>query len=62
VDQLLVLKLNNPHAILGSPDDMKLRSCLTLFSVAAPDELRFKQALDKFYPDGPDDKTFALLR
>lgn len=37
VDQLLALKLSNPHAIVGSPDDMKLRSCLTLFSAAVPD-------------------------
>ena len=62
VDQLLALKLSNPHAIFGSPDDMKLRSCLTLFSAAAPDEPRFRQALDKFYPDGPDDKTLEQLR
>ena len=36
-DQLLGPKLSNPHAIFGSPDDMKLRSCLTLFSAAVPD-------------------------
>lgn len=36
-DPLLGPKLGNPHAIFGSPDDMKLRSCLTLFSAAVPD-------------------------
>ena len=38
--------------ILGSPDDLKFRSCLTLFAEAASkdtDRTLFKQALDQFY-------------
>lgn len=61
VDQLLALKLSNPHAIFGSPDDMKLRSCLTLFGTAAAEQTRFGEALAKFYPDGPDETTLELL-
>ncbi|GGI54779.1 calpastatin [Oxalicibacterium solurbis] len=61
VDLLLTLNMSNPHGIFGSPDDLKLRSCLTLFDAVAPDESRFKEALDRFYPDGPDGETLGLL-
>ena len=61
VDQLLALKISNPHAIFGSPDDMKLRSCLTLFAAIAVEEPRFEEALAKFYPNGPDEATLELL-
>jgi uncharacterized protein (DUF1810 family) len=49
--------------ILGSPDDLKFRSCLTLFSQAASnrsDQTLFEQALHQFY-DGSDPRTPQLL-
>ena len=46
--------------ILGSPDDLKFRSCLTLFSLADPDEAVFRQALQRFYAGRPDPRTLAL--
>lgn len=51
--------------ILGSPDDLKLRSCLTLFRLAASDQADrtlFTQALDQFYDGKPDPHTMDLLR
>ena len=51
--------------ILGSPDDLKLRSCLTLFGQAASDQSDrglFKEALDQFYGGEPDRRTLELLR
>jgi len=47
--------------ILGSPDDLKLRSCLTLFSQVAPDHPLFPLALAQFYAGGPDLRTLELL-
>ena len=47
--------------ILGSPDDMKFRSSMTLFAVVAPDGLLFRQALDRFFVDGPDPLTLQRL-
>ena len=45
--------------ILGSPDDLKFRSCLTLFrAVSAPP---FQAALDRFYDGAPDPLTLELL-
>lgn len=48
------------HEVFGSPDDLKLRSCLTLFRLAAPQEPLFLQALERFYQGAPDESTLAL--
>ncbi|WP_028464534.1 DUF1810 domain-containing protein [Nisaea denitrificans] len=50
--------------IFGSPDDMKFRSCLTLFEAAAENEedsALFGRALDLFYDGMRDDRTLSLL-
>ena len=50
--------------ILGSPDDLKFRSCLTLFTEAASDgsdRMLFKEALNQFYNGMPDRRTLELL-
>jgi len=43
--------------ILSYPDDLKFRSCLTLFQLAAPEEALFTQCLDKYYGGVPDPRT-----
>jgi len=51
--------------ILGSPDDLKFRSCLTLFREATyekSDQSLFAEALKQFYNDEPDPRTLELLR
>lgn len=53
------------YDILGSPDDLKFRSCLTLFLEAASDpadRALFSQALDQFYEGQRDETTLARLR
>jgi uncharacterized protein (DUF1810 family) len=47
--------------IFGSPDDMKLRSCATLFTRVAPPGSVFEQLLDKYFRGQPDEKTLHLL-
>jgi uncharacterized protein (DUF1810 family) len=50
------------HAIFGSPDDLKFRSCMTLFSRAADDaDNPFRQALDRWCDGRPDEQTLALI-
>ena len=51
------------HEILGSPDDTKLRSCLTLFEAAAgpEDKPLFADALAHFYDGQRDPLTLELL-
>jgi uncharacterized protein (DUF1810 family) len=60
----IVLASESPslHAIFGSPDDMKFRSCMTLFSLAAVDpDNPFRQALDRSCCGRPDEQTLALI-
>lgn len=48
--------------MLGSPDYLKLRSCLTLFAQAAPGNPLFQLALVQFYDGEPDALTLAMLQ
>ena len=47
--------------ILGSPDDMKFRSSMTLFAAVAPDEPTFRLALDRYFAGIPDRLTLDRL-
>jgi uncharacterized protein (DUF1810 family) len=46
--------------ILGSPDDMKFRSRMTLFDAVSKQEI-FAEAIAAFYPDGKDRATLEIL-
>ncbi len=62
VAAILAHKDKTAHTILGAPDDLKFRSCLTLFrTVAAPDDSLWQDALDQFYAGRPDETTLRLL-
>lgn len=61
VAALLAVPDKPVHAILGSPDDRKLQSCLTLFAAVADDPAFFEQALSRFYDGVPDQRTLDLL-
>lgn len=50
------------HEVFGSPDDLKFRSCMTLFAQVAPDEPVFSQALKRFFGGQPDAMTLNLLQ
>lgn len=47
--------------IFGSPDDLKLRSCMTLFEAIAGRESVFGRVLDKYYQGHRDTKTQEIL-
>ncbi|MNY76522.1 hypothetical protein D3C86_2161350 [compost metagenome] len=47
--------------ILGYPDDMKFRSCLTLFLQAAPGHPVLEAALERYYRGERDPRTLELL-
>jgi uncharacterized protein (DUF1810 family) len=46
--------------IFGFPDDMKLRSCATLFARVSPSGSIFVQVLDKYFEGEPDERTLQL--
>ena len=48
------------HTIFGSPDDMKFRSCLTLFSAVGGDAV-FREGLTLFFDGVGDERTLRLL-
>ena len=48
------------NEILGSPDDLKLRSSMSLFAQAVPDEAIFGRVLQRFYDGEPDPRCAAL--
>ena len=47
--------------IFGSPDDMKLRSCATLFARVAPAGSVFERLIDRYFQGRPDEQTLRLL-
>lgn len=49
------------HAIFGSPDDLKFRSCMTLFARVADDPAVFVSALERYFGAMPDEQTLVLL-
>lgn len=58
---LLSLPGGNATAIFGSPDDMKLKSCMTLFAHVPGSEALFQKVLDKFFTGQTDVKTLQIL-
>ncbi len=49
------------HDILGSPDDMKFCSSMTLFAEVAKKGSPFEQALEEFCDGKRDERTLAFL-
>ena len=59
---VLASECSSLHAMFGSPDDMKFRSCMTLFSSATDDpDNPFRQALERWCGGRADEKTLALI-
>ena len=58
---LLGLKSNDAHKIFGSPDDLKLKSSITLFSVVPGADPVFQAVLNKFFEGKKDEKTLRIL-
>lgn len=58
---LLGLETSSALAVFGTPDDLKLRSCMTLFNAASGDELVFQAVLQKFFDGRADEMTMDLL-
>jgi uncharacterized protein (DUF1810 family) len=52
--------LAHNHLMFGFPDNLKLRSSMTLFAQVADDPAPFEAVIAKFY-DGPDAETVRLL-
>jgi uncharacterized protein (DUF1810 family) len=58
----LTVSDRSAHEIFGSPDDMKLKSSATLFTLVSADESVFHRILKKYFDDAPDKATLELVR
>jgi len=59
---LLELETNDPRAVFGSPDDLKLKSSMTLFEAVPATFPVFGQVLEKFYGGQRDLRTLQILK
>jgi len=58
---LLESETSNANQIFGNPDDMKLKSCMTLFASLPETDPVFQQVLDKFFRGKGDQHTITIL-
>lgn len=58
---LLGLESNDPTEIFGRPDDMKLKSSMTLFALISEDDSIFHQVLRKYYGGRFDEQTLRKV-
>lgn len=57
----LELETNDPLEVFGYPDNLKLRSSMTLFEAADPDNELFGKVLDKYFNGDRDTLTLNIL-
>jgi len=61
VEAALGVENRSATSIFGSPDDMKLKSCATLFAHISPPGSVFERIFEKYFEGERDDKTLHLL-
>jgi uncharacterized protein (DUF1810 family) len=61
ISTVLLQHTNSATQIFGSPDDMKLRSSMTLFSTIPGSDNVFQEVLDHFFQGKPDQQTLTIL-
>lgn len=59
-EALLSLESDDATYVMGYPDDLKLKSSMTLFDEVSDIDV-FKKVLDKFYNGEKDEMTISLL-
>lgn len=60
-EALIDLEGSDPYQIFGHPDDLKLRSCMTLFASLKLADPVFELVLHKFYKGLKDELTLSLI-
>ena len=62
ISALLSVTGRTADEIFGSPDDLKLKSCMTLFALTLPEESRFNKVLHKYFKGHRDSRTVELVQ
>ncbi len=60
-EELIKLPENDPYEIFGHPDDIKLQSSMTLFSLISEEDSVFDRVLEKFFDRKKDGRTIGIL-
>jgi uncharacterized protein (DUF1810 family) len=60
-EAVLGVEGRSAYQIFGAPDDMKLKSCATLFASLSPRDSVFDRVLTKYFNSERDSKTLHLL-
>jgi uncharacterized protein (DUF1810 family) len=60
----ILININNKTAddIFGYPDNLKLKSCITLFNYIASNQKVFAEVLQKYFAGDHDEKTLSILQ
>ena len=61
-NELLNIEGKTASQIFGSPDDLKLKSCMTLFSLLQNTNPIFEAVLNKYFNGAKDLKTLQLIK
>lgn len=61
-EALLEVGSNDADEVMGWPDNLKLKSSMTLFALAKPECETFQKVLDKFFHGEMDQKTVEILQ
>ncbi|MGN6603866.1 MAG: DUF1810 domain-containing protein [Ginsengibacter sp.] len=59
--ELLKLKTNDANQIFGSPDDLKLKSSMTLFASVPNSDRVFQSVLEKYFNGQKDTRTLKII-
>ncbi len=59
--ELLRISDKDAHQVFGSPDDLKLRSSMTLFAHASPEDTVFRDVIEAYFDGREDQRTLRLL-
>jgi uncharacterized protein (DUF1810 family) len=60
-EAVLAVEGRTAYEILGSPDDMKLKSCMTLFELADGPDSIFSDILMKYFEGQRDERSLTIL-
>ena len=61
-EALMALDDKDASFIFGWPDDLKLRSCMTLFALVSEADSVFQRVLDAYFDGERDDRTLKMLK
>ncbi|MBW9117929.1 DUF1810 domain-containing protein [Rhizobium cauense] len=60
-EAVLSIEDRSAHDVFGSPDDLKLKSSMTLFAAVSEHGSPFHRVIDRFYEGRFDERTIQLL-